>query len=70
MLFLPLLAFSCFLGIPVPFCGSFLKDIIVAAVSSDLEVVEVQDICAGCVEEVACVTDNQQSLWPLQEIVL
>ena len=68
--FLSLLAFSCFLGIPVPFCSSLLEDVIVAPVSSDLEVVQVEHVCAGRVEEVTGVTNNQQSLRPLYQVVL
>ena len=67
---LPFLAFSRLLCIPVPFCSRLLKDVVVPTVCSDFVVVEVEHVCTGRIQEVPRMTNDQQSLRPLQEVVL
>ena len=66
MFALSVVAFSCLFGILVALCCSLLKDVIVASVGGQLEMMQMYDISSNCVEEISRMTDNKKRLGPLQ----
>lgn len=66
----PLEGFRLFERVAVPLFHSAHKGVVVSLVRNDIPRVQVQNICADCVQELTRVTDHQQRLGPLQKVVL
>lgn len=70
MLLLPLLALSGLLGVAVAFSGRLLKHVVVATIRDELAVVQMNDVGADSVQEIARMTHHQQRLRPPYQVVL